>query len=137
VIISSAQYLVELGHVGGWITVDRAGRRCDDVDLVLEDEFVRELCGAALVGLAILRDELDLVGFTTDLKTGLERFANAIKRPVLRFGETGHRAGLRADVADLDNEIVGAQLRRSKHRGRGKCCGPNFQYSPAGWTPLQ
>ena len=119
IVRGDARHFVELSDVGGWVAVDRSRRRGNDIDLVLEDEFVREFRGPALVGLAVLGDELDLVGLATDLKAGLQRFTNAVERPILRFGETGHWTGLRADVADLDrpdcrHAAPRARKRRSK-----------------------
>ena len=106
-----AGHLVELGDVGGRVAVDRAARGADDIDFVLEDKLARDLGRAAFVGLAVLGDDLDLVGLAADLQAGREYLANAGERPILRFGETGHRPGLWADMADLDYEIVGAQDR--------------------------
>jgi hypothetical protein len=50
----------------------------------------------------------------------------------LRFGETRHRTGLRGDVADLDDEIVGAQDRGSKHRTRRKRRRAGLEHVAAG-----
>ncbi len=131
IVRGDARHFVEFRHVGGRIAVDRARRRGEDVDLVLEDEFVGEFRRPALVGLAVLGDKFDLVGFTADLKSRLQRLADTVERPVLRLGETGHWSGLRADVADLDDEIVRAQHRRRKDCGRSKCCRARLQHAPA------
>src|SRR5205085_2271061 len=77
-----AGHLVEFGGVGNGIAIDRAAGGGDDIDLVLQDKVVGDLRGATLVGLAVLGDDLDLVGLAADFQPLLKIFANVREHPV-------------------------------------------------------
>jgi hypothetical protein len=86
----------------------------------------------SFVGLAVLGDDLDLVGLSADLQPGRQDLADSGERPILRFGKARHRAGLRADMADLDDQIVRAQHGRGKHRAGRNRRRASFQQAAAG-----
>jgi hypothetical protein len=127
-----ARHLIELGDVGGRIAVDRAARGGDDVHLVFQNKLAGDFRGASLVGLAVLGDDLDLVGLSADLQSGRQYLADAGERPILRFGEARHGAGFRADVADLDDEVVGAQHSRGERRAGRNRRGAGLQQAATG-----
>jgi hypothetical protein len=94
------------------------------IDLVALDQFGGDFGGAAAARLAVLGDDLDLVGLAAALQALAEDAAHLIEDEGVGLAEAGERTGARADVADLDDLGLGArrigveQRRRRDARGR-------------------
>ena len=63
-----AGHLVDLGLIGHRVGGVGRGRRQDQVDLVRQDEFGRHFRGACAARLAVLADDLDLIGLAAALQ---------------------------------------------------------------------
>src|ERR1700730_11711452 len=108
--------LVDLGLIG-----DRIGgvgrRRCEDeIDLVAEDELGGDLGGAAAARLAILADNLDLVGAAAALPTLGQDGADLWEDEAGVFAEGRERPRLGAYVTDLDDAALRVGRNHSQHR---------------------
>ena len=114
-----AGHLVDLGLVGH--RIGRIGRRGgdDEIDLVAEDQFGRDFGGAAAAGLAVLADDLDLIGAAAALQSLGENAAHLFENETIGLAEAGERTGPRADVSDLDDAALRIGRDRPQHRGRG------------------
>ena len=93
--------LVDLGLIGDRIGGVRRRRRDDEVDLVAEDQLGGDLGGAAAARLAVLADDLHLIGAPAALQPVGENTAHLFQDESVGFTEACERAGPWTDVADL------------------------------------
>src|SRR5262249_28389226 len=110
--------LVDLGLVGDRIGGVGRRRREDEIDLVAEDELGGDLGGAAAARLAVLADDLDLVGAPAALPTLGQDPGALFEDEAVGFAEARERTGLRADVTDLDDAALGVGRDHLQHRRR-------------------
>src|SRR5215813_14833818 len=95
------------------------GRGCEDeINLVAEDELGGDLGGAAAARLAVLADDLDLVGTPAALQTLGQDAADLFEDEAVRFAEARERTRLRADVPDLDDAALRVGRNHPQHRRR-------------------
>ena len=90
-----ARHLLDLAL--GRDRVRGLGRRCDQhqIDLVLDDQILRDFGGAVRIGLAVLHDDLDRHGGVADLDAGLGRFLEIGDDEIVGFGKGCERPGER------------------------------------------
>ena len=63
-------------------------------------------CSAATAGLAVLADDLDLIGTATALQSLGENAADLFENETIGLAEAGERTGPRAHVSDLDDTAL-------------------------------
>ena len=123
--------LVDLGLVGDRIGGVGRGGGDDEVDLVAEDQLGGHLGGAAAARLAVLGDDLHRIAPSADAQAGGEQAAHLIEDEAVGLAEAGERAGLRADVPDLDGARLGTGRDHAQHRRRGKGAEPGLHHGTA------
>jgi hypothetical protein len=92
--VSSISHCVATGFVV-------SGGRGDNhhVDLVLDDQFLRDFCRAVRIGLAVLYEHLDRIGLSADLHSVLDAGEKVLDDELVRLGESRKRARLRRHIA--------------------------------------
>src|SRR5271167_5090744 len=81
--------LVDLGLVGDRVGGVGRRRRQDQVDLVAQDQFRRDLGGAVAGGLAVLGDDLDRVGLAAADEALGEDAVDLFEDEAVGFAEAG------------------------------------------------
>src|SRR5690606_37772720 len=122
--VRDAVGLALVGHRVGGV---RGGRAEDHVHLVAVDQLTGDLGGPVGVGLGVLDDDLDPALPAARGEAVPQRFGDLLDHEVVGAGEAGQRAGLRADVTDLEyvrgrgsgalEAAAGAQQRRPAEGG--------------------
>src|SRR5262249_61770587 len=105
-----------LGRV--WIVGYGRGIRKDETDIVDDNELGGVLGGAAAARLAVLADDLDLVGALAALPALGQDAADLLEDEAVGFAEARERTRLRADVTDLDDAALGVGRDHPQHRRR-------------------
>ena len=126
-----AGHFVDFGLVGNRVGGVGRARADQQVDLVAKDQFGGDFGRAAAARLAVLADDLDLVGLAAICQAFAENAAHLLKNEAVGFAKASERACLWADVADLDDG--GLRLRwQGEHGGRGDGANAGFDERAAG-----
>jgi hypothetical protein len=75
----------------------------------LSDRISSEATSAAAARLAVLADDLHLIGLAAALQAFAQDGAHLFENEGVGFAEAGQRTGARADMADLDDLGLGAR----------------------------
>src|SRR5262249_58577403 len=91
-----------------------------EIDLGAENEFGSDFGGAAAARLAVLADDLNLIGASAALQPFRKNPAHLFQDEAVRLAKARKRSGLRTDMADLDDAALGIGRNYAQHRRRGE-----------------
>lgn len=90
-----------------------------EIDLVAQDRFSRDLGGARHRRLAVLANDLGLAGLAAVLETGRQELLHLVEDERVGLAEGGERPGTRADMAYSDHPRLGMDGNDPQHRRHG------------------
>ena len=115
VVVGDAGGAVELTLIGDRIDGFGGGEGGDQVDLVLQDQVLRDFGGSVRVRLAVLDDEFQRMDGAVDLDVVAEGFTRVVERVGHFLVEQGQGTCLGGDQTDLDG------FRHGEGRSRDGC----------------
>src|SRR5271156_6124740 len=99
---SDARYFVDFGLIGDRVGGVGRALREQKIDLVVQDQFGRDLGGAGAARLTVLGDDLNLIGLAADRQALGQDALHLVENETVRLTKAGERAGMRANEAELN-----------------------------------